>query len=131
VAEVLPAEPIDLLNLTAAQVLELCPDAEAEIDGHEHDCLAVALPVAPAFPEVITMPSTAAFPTVDESFIRLHRAGWSIGEAATETGWTVSSTNGENAIRAWAASQAEASHRAVGQAEAVGMASKQNPQVGI
>ena len=28
VAEVLPAEPIDLLNLTAAQVLELCPDAE-------------------------------------------------------------------------------------------------------
>jgi hypothetical protein len=38
VAEVLPAEALDLVNLTPAQVLELCPDAEAAIDGHEHWC---------------------------------------------------------------------------------------------
>src|SRR5262249_36341173 len=43
VAQVLPAEALDLVNLTAGQVVELCPDAEAEIDGHEHDCPAVTL----------------------------------------------------------------------------------------
>jgi hypothetical protein len=41
VAEVLPAEALDLVNLTPAQVWELCPNAEAEIDGHDHDCPAV------------------------------------------------------------------------------------------
>jgi hypothetical protein len=33
VGEVLPAEALDLVNLTAGQVVEVCPDAEAEIDG--------------------------------------------------------------------------------------------------
>jgi hypothetical protein len=30
------------------------------------------------------MPSAPADPTVDESFARLHQAGWSMGETATE-----------------------------------------------
>ena len=60
VGEVLPAEALDLVNLTPAQVLELCPDAEAEIDGHEHDCPAVALTANPAFSEASVMSSTAA-----------------------------------------------------------------------
>jgi hypothetical protein len=38
VAVVLPAEALDLVNLTAGQVLELCPEVEAEIDGREHGC---------------------------------------------------------------------------------------------
>jgi hypothetical protein len=38
VAEVLPAEALDLVNLTAGQVLELCPDTEMEIEVHEHGC---------------------------------------------------------------------------------------------
>ena len=42
VVEVLPAEPIDLVNLTPGQVLELCPEAEAEIDHHGHGCPIVA-----------------------------------------------------------------------------------------
>ena len=44
VAEVLPAEALDLVNLTPPQLLELCPDAEAEIDGHEHGCPRTARP---------------------------------------------------------------------------------------
>jgi hypothetical protein len=43
VAEVLPAEPLDLGNLTARQVIELCPEAAGEIDRHEHSCPAVAI----------------------------------------------------------------------------------------
>jgi hypothetical protein len=38
VAEVLPAEALDLVNLTAQQVTDLCPEATAEIDGHEPGC---------------------------------------------------------------------------------------------
>jgi hypothetical protein len=36
------------------------------------------------------------FPTPDESFARLHDAGWSIGETGTAGHWLVSGTNGEN-----------------------------------
>lgn len=50
----------------------------------------------------------ALYPTPDETFARLHAAGWSIGEAATAGGWIVSGTNGENLILAAGASQAEA-----------------------
>jgi hypothetical protein len=49
-------------------------------------------------------------PTPDECFSRLHRAGWSVGEASflTPTGevWQVSGSNGENLLRAWGATQA-------------------------
>jgi hypothetical protein len=62
-----------------------------------------------------------AYPSVDESCDRLHRAGWSIGEAAGSSAWIVSGINGENVIRAEGRSQAEARHRAALQAEAVGM----------
>jgi hypothetical protein len=65
-------------------------------------------------------------PTSDESFARLHAAGWSVGDVAalTDTGqvWIVSGTNGENRIEARGASQDEAWHNAVLQAEAGGMA---------
>jgi hypothetical protein len=69
-----------------------------------------------------------AYPSVDESFDRLHRAGWSIGETAIGTDhalvWLVSGTNGENRIEAHGRSQAEAWYRAMLQAEAVGMLAK-------
>jgi hypothetical protein len=86
-AEVLPAEPIDLLHLTAAQVLELCPDAETEIDGHEHDCPATTLAPDSAFPEPSAMPNAAAYPTVDESFTRTRPAGPSVRPLRPVVGW--------------------------------------------
>jgi hypothetical protein len=64
-------------------------------------------------------------PTTDESFARLHRAGWSIGDAAfagpAGTVWLVTGTNGENLIRAEGLSRDEAWWAAVEQAVAVGM----------
>jgi hypothetical protein len=44
VAEVLPAEALDLLNLTAGHVLEFCPDAEEAMEVHEHRCPVAAEP---------------------------------------------------------------------------------------
>jgi hypothetical protein len=61
-----------------------------------------------------------AFPTVDESRDRLHRAGWSVGEIATAACWVVSGTNGQNLLRAEGAGQAEAWWRACEPARAVG-----------
>jgi hypothetical protein len=65
------------------------------------------------------------YPSVDESFIRLHRAGWSIGDTVIGPDhalvWIVSGTNGENRIEAHGRCQAEAWYRARLQAEAVGM----------
>jgi hypothetical protein len=61
------------------------------------------------------------YPTVDESYDRLHRAGWSVGDVGTATTWIVTGTNGENAIRAEGQTRAEAYWRACQQAEAVGM----------
>jgi len=43
---VLPAEALDLVSLTARQVIDLCPEAAEEIELHEHGC-----PVAMAIPE--------------------------------------------------------------------------------
>jgi hypothetical protein len=67
----------------------------------------------------------AIYPTADESFARLHRAGWSVGEvrALTAAGpvWLVSASNGENALRAQGRTQAEAWQRACEQARALGM----------
>ena len=65
------------------------------------------------------------YPSVDESFDRLHRAGWSIGETAFGPDhslvWIVSGSNGENRVKARGQSQAEAWYRAAQQTEAVGM----------
>ncbi len=36
VAEVLPAEALDLAGMTGRQVAELCPGAAGEIDPYEH-----------------------------------------------------------------------------------------------
>jgi hypothetical protein len=62
-----------------------------------------------------------SYPTVDESFERLHKAGWSVGDAATPAGWCVSGTNGENRIEARGGTQAEVWWRACEAARAVGM----------
>lgn len=62
-----------------------------------------------------------SYPTVDESFERLHRAGWSIGDVATSAGWCVSGTNGENRIEVFASTQAAAWWRARAASLAVGM----------
>jgi hypothetical protein len=47
---------------------------------------------------------STAVPGSDESFLRLHAAGWSIGDAAvagpSRPVWLVTGTNGENRIRA-------------------------------
>jgi hypothetical protein len=59
--------------------------------------------------------------SVDESFARLHHAGWSIGETGGAGVWLVIGSNGENVIKAEGKSQAEAWYRATLQAEAVGM----------
>jgi hypothetical protein len=40
------------------------------------------------------METVNRYPTVDGSFARLHRAGWSIGETAGTTGWMVTGDNG-------------------------------------
>jgi hypothetical protein len=61
------------------------------------------------------------YPSVDESFARLHRAGWSIGETGGAAVWVVYGNNGENVIHAEGRTQAEAWYRATLQAEAVGM----------
>jgi len=65
------------------------------------------------------------YPNSDESFQRLHKTGWTVGDVAahTDTGqvWFVTGTNGENQIEARGVSQDEAWHNAVLQAEAVGM----------
>jgi hypothetical protein len=65
------------------------------------------------------------YPSSDESFARLKRAGWSVGDVtvfgAAGKRWLVSGVNGENVIQAEGNTQAEAWHRACRQAEAVGM----------
>jgi hypothetical protein len=64
-------------------------------------------------------------PPADESFARLHRAGWSVGDARILTAegprWLVTGHSGENAVSARGAAQAEAWRRACEQAEAAGM----------
>ncbi len=65
------------------------------------------------------------YPDSDESFTRLQRAGWSVGEVRVLTGagprWLVSGANGGNIIEARGATQAEAWYLACQQAESVGM----------
>jgi hypothetical protein len=63
----------------------------------------------------------SGYPAVDECRDRLRRAGWSVGEAASEPAWVVTGTNGENALHASAGTQAGAWWRACEQARAVGM----------
>jgi hypothetical protein len=55
-------------------------------------------------------------PSVEESFGRLRRSGWSVGETGSGAGWLVTGTNGENAIRATGRTPAEAWWRACAQA---------------
>jgi hypothetical protein len=67
------------------------------------------------------------FPSSDESFGRLQRAGWSVGEVRlTDGAWLVSGSNGENRIAARGRSQAEAWWKACEQAVAVGMLGRAN-----
>ncbi len=63
-----------------------------------------------------------SFPSSEDSFARLKRAGWSVGEAAFvgDTGlvWLVT---GANALKAQGRTPAEAWHHACLQARAIGM----------
>src|SRR5262245_8479345 len=63
--------------------------------------------------------------TADESFARLHAAGWSVGDVRRLTAagprWLVTGTNGGNVLRAEAPTQTEAWRRAAEQARALGM----------
>jgi hypothetical protein len=65
------------------------------------------------------------YPTADESFARLRRAGWSMGDAriltAEEPRWWVNGTNGENPVSATGRTQAEDWCRACEQANAARM----------
>jgi hypothetical protein len=72
------------------------------------------------------MPKSKAYPTAEESLHRLQRSGWSCGEA----GFTypdgryvhqVDALKGDQRIRVEGATPAEAWHRAVEAAAAVGM----------
>ncbi len=46
VAQVYPAEALDLETLTAQQVTDLWPDASGETEAHEHGCpVTLGLPV--------------------------------------------------------------------------------------
>jgi hypothetical protein len=71
------------------------------------------------------MTTDGPYPNSDESFERLHRSGWSIGDTAFRVAaslvWVVTGSNGENRIRAEGASRDEAWHRACQEARAVGM----------
>jgi hypothetical protein len=58
-------------------------------------------------------------PSAAESFDRLHRVGWSVGDVATSAGWVVTGSNGENGIVAFASTQAEVWWRACEVARAV------------
>jgi hypothetical protein len=60
-------------------------------------------------------------PSADESFDRLRRDDWSVGDTGWGSGWFVTGTNGENAIRAAGRTREEAWWRACEQARAVGM----------
>ena len=68
-----------------------------------------------------------AVPSSDESFLRLHAAGWSIGDVAyVDRGdgapvlvWLVTGTKGEDRIRAEGPTRDEAWREAVGQAARV------------
>jgi hypothetical protein len=66
-----------------------------------------------------------AYPAPDESFARLRRSGWSVGEAPFcgngRLVWQVDGVNGENQVRDQGDSQAEAWHRACQQAEVLGI----------
>jgi hypothetical protein len=61
------------------------------------------------------------FPSVDESFACLHRAGWSVGEIARSAIWLVNGTNGENVLEARGGTQVQAWSQACEQARAGGM----------
>jgi hypothetical protein len=70
-------------------------------------------------------------PTVDESFARLHSAGWSIGDT-TVLGpdgleWLVSGTRGTHSIEARGKTEAEAWARACQLAEGLGLAGEASP----
>lgn len=68
-----------------------------------------------------------SYPTSEGSYTRLHRAGWSVGEAGFGSRWVVLGYNGENVIRAEGTTQAEAWHLACQQAQALGMLGRASP----
>ena len=79
------------------------------------------------------MPDHTDYPPAEDSLARLHRSGWSTGEAAFtgSSGWTVwqvDGSNGENKIRVEGATPYEAWLRAVEAAAARGMLAACDPE---
>ena len=79
------------------------------------------------------MPDHTDYPPAEDSLARLHRSGWSTGEAAFtgSSGWTVwqvDGSNGENKIRVEGSTPTEAWHRAVEAAAACGMLADCDPE---
>jgi hypothetical protein len=70
----------------------------------------------------------ATYPSVAESYDRLHRAGWRLHSAGIgapcPAGWFLCGTNGENVLVAAGRTPEEAYWRACVQARAVGMLAK-------
>src|SRR4051812_46067740 len=66
-------------------------------------------------PQQAGPPAMTTYPSSDESFARLHKASWNVGDVAVLTPagkrWLVTGTNGENAVRAEGANQTEACGR--------------------
>jgi hypothetical protein len=67
------------------------------------------------------------YPSVDDSFARLHAAGWSIGDTQTLSAkglvWLVTGYDGKNVIEARGVTQSEAWYCAVQLAKMVGIPS--------
>src|SRR5262249_16502787 len=73
-------------------------------------------------------PRTPAW-SVDESFARLQRAGWNVGDVGTAAGWLVTGSNGETLVEGRGGGQAEAWWRACLAARALGMLAGSRPGV--
>jgi hypothetical protein len=73
-------------------------------------------------------PTLSTQPSVDESRDRLHRGGWSIGDAGSGDLWQVCGTKGEHQLRAVGRTQSEAWRNACELAEAAGLLGPQKDE---
>jgi hypothetical protein len=69
--------------------------------------------------------SNAVVPSVDDSYMRLHLAGWSLADSAILSSarlvWLVTGKRGEYTIEALGTTKAEAWHQACQQAQGLGL----------
>jgi hypothetical protein len=113
-----------------------CPSLQVKAPSHPEEGAALAPSLVPGWARAIRVrgmlgpqcqqgPKMATCPSPDESLARLHKAGWSVGDACFLTArgmvWKVTGASGETRIKPDGATQAHAWHRACQQAEALGM----------